>query len=292
MAGDVCDPTCRSSPQRRRLVVIAWVLLVISSCNNVHVVAAQSRRGDATTSHSVAVADAWMARLVHDEQQAFVLQRWSAGIGFSMAAVGWGIGLALRQRAEQSVLSGALMSGALAVSAGFAAAAFWITDPNTAALVVNLGGIAEFVMASHTLTLLTNSGCRDDCFLMLSADSTTAVGSVIVGLLTYALYPPLRVSAHYAAYTHLPRTQARPEFALRLLEEREWRQRRADDINLVYALAFSVGYAVAATQASTTSGRIVLGASGGALALYQSISYLLARLADKPSEQLRANLMP
>jgi hypothetical protein len=287
-----CEPRCGSGASRRRLVVIAWLAAVIWSCDTADVACAQPRLDEAG-SISIAVSDAWMAHLVREEHRALVQQRWFAGGGFSLAAVGWGVGLTLRQRSgHQSPLSGVLLSGAIAASAGFAAASLWITDPNTAALVVNLGGVAEFVMASHALTLLTNRGCQDDCFLQLSADSTTALGSALVALLTYAFYRPVRVSAHYAAYTRLPRTSARAAFALRLLEEQEWRQRRTDDISLVYALAFSVAYGIAATQARTTSGRIVLGASGGALALYQSISYLLALLSDKPSERLRANLMP
>jgi hypothetical protein len=286
-----CDRQCRSSALRERLIVLACIAAVICRCVAADIAGAQSRGAD-PASIRVDVSDAWMAHLYHEELHEIVQQRWFAAGGFSLAAVGWGIGLALRQRAHQSLLSGMLLSGAFAASVGFAASALFIRAPNTAALVTNIGGSAEFVMASHTLTLLTNRGCRDDCLLMLSADSTTAVGSMLVTLLTYAFYRPVLVSAHYAAYTRLPRTEARTAFALRLLEEREWRRRRTDDISLVYGLAFSIGYAIAATQARTTSGRIVLSASGGALGLYQSISYLIGLFADKPSEKLRANLPP
>jgi hypothetical protein len=241
----------------------------------------------------VELSDAWMLHVLKAEEGDFERQRWMAAVGFGMAAVGWGLGLAFKQQGATTWNSASAgLASAATLSLGLATAAVVIDDRKAASAVLLIGGLTEFALASNTLTLATTHHCDGDCRLMLSTDTLIAAGSILSGLLFHALYPPLYPADGYRAYARLPHNYERVTFAIKWLEARETRARQAGYLSLVWSLGFAAAYAIAASQAKTNSGQIILSLSSATFVLSESVNRVLDAVEQKPSERLSAGLPP
>jgi hypothetical protein len=226
------------------------------------------------------------------EERAFENQRWLGAVGFGAAAAGWGLAFAFHQRSTSWHAASVGLVGAATVSLGFATAAAVIDDRRAAAALMLVAGLSEFAMASNALTLATSHNCDGDCVLMLSTDTLVAAGSILGGLLIQALYPPVYVADNYRAYARLPTAYERRLFAVKVLEAQESRARHAGYVALVWSLGLAAAYAIAASQAETSSGKIILSVSSATFVLSESVNRILDAFEQKPSERLLANLPP
>lgn len=273
--------------RRLRLGLFCAYCLSILMTSGVH---AQSQTR--ATSQRVAVADAWMLHLAHDEARSFGRTRLLGSLAFGAASVAWGIGMAINRDTRGVVSPGAGIVLAATLSVGLTVANLAVEDPRAVATLHGLGAAAEFAMGSAALTLLTHDECGRQCGLVLSSDTLAAFGSALVGLLIQVAYPPVFVSEHYASYARLPRTEQRFDYALDLLQRREAQKRRAGQISLVYAIALGLAYGLAATQAQDLGDQLILGLSGAALAISEAVTFVMNASETPPSERLLASSSP
>lgn len=241
------------------------------------------------------LADRWMLYLKNSEQTSFSRTHLLSVLAFGAATVAWSVGLATHSDPHNwdSVgSSGPGLAAATALSLGFTLASLSTQNSRIVAAIDNVGGAFEFAMGSAVLTLATHETCDLDCGLVLSSDTLAAVGSAVVGLIIQGAYPPIYVSDHYSRYTRLTDPEQRYAYALDLMRRQESRKRTAGQISLVYSVALGAAYVFAATQTKELSDKLIMGLSGGALALSALVSLLMNIWETTPSERLLANLPP